>query len=105
MSLQKRLKVAQGQSDMALADMAVWFDRPHSTVRCWLEQGYQPRGPGGKEALRRLGILEVEIARKRGFPIPANLRSHARPAHIKSLRDAALAHTVVPSRGAAGGRS
>lgn len=103
MTLQKRLRTAKSLGDMAVADLALWFDRPYPTVRCWLEQGYQPRGPGGKEALRRLAILEVAIASRQGFPIPANLRSHARPGHIKSLRDAALANSSISSRGAAGG--
>lgn len=79
----QRLWSCLERGHMAKADLHHWFDRPRATVRVWLSGQYEPRGPAGDEARRRLDLLERAIATKKGFPVPVKLSSLERPHHIK----------------------
>lgn len=73
--------------DLIIADLHHWFDRPSSTVRMWLIDGWTPRGPAGKLAVERLDLLERAIKEKRGLPPPRELSALRRPKYIKQVRD------------------
>src|SRR5271166_3267021 len=61
------------------SDLAVWFDRPRSTVSSWLWRGHLPRkGAIFDELVRRLLLLEGSPA----FPIPYTTRQRARRAYV-----------------------
>lgn len=69
---QQRLLAVQRGGNMTLADLARWLDRPHSTVRTWLQGGVEPGGgPLDIEHVEALlGLLETMVMQKRGFPLP-----------------------------------
>lgn len=87
-SFQKRLVAVQRAGNLTTSDLARWFDRPHSTLRAWIEEGKQPGGgPIDKEhAQALLGLLETLVKQKKGFPVP-RLSPRKRIEHIQHIRD------------------
>ena len=75
------------RGNMAVADAALWFGRPYTTVRSWLvhERVPSPGTPPGREAHRLLDLLEAAIARDTRFPIPAHLTQRYRKTYVKEL--------------------
>lgn len=61
------------------SDLAVWFDRPRSTVASWLWRCHLPRrGAIFDELQRRLLLLEGSP----DFPFPYQIRQRARRAYV-----------------------
>ena len=85
----KRLRWCLKNGNMTVADLKHWFDRPYATVRTWVFEAREPRGPSGNHAHTLLAVLERKI--KRGLVIPATLSSNDRPDHIRKLRHDASA--------------
>lgn len=97
-----RLRAAQAKGDLTIADLSRWFDRPYPTLSTWL-QGRVPRGPAGREADRRLALLENAI-REGAFPPPHVAASHSRRVqYVEMMRNAILAR--VPESNTAGRRA
>lgn len=90
-TFQARLKAAQRAGNLHVADLARWFDRPDATVRGWVERGTKPGGgPIDKaHAAALLGLLEVLVKQKRGFPIP-RLSPSKRIEHLMHIRSRCL---------------
>lgn len=90
-TFQMRLKACQQDGNLMIADLARWFDRPHATVRSWINDG---RAPGGgpvdrEHAERLLALLELLIRQRHGFPVP-RLTPRARIEHLREIRQAML---------------
>lgn len=85
--IQKRLKWAMQHGRLTVADMTLWFQRAHATVRNWVLLGVEPRGPRTDTMLKRLSLLEHLIRQRRGFPVPDELNLTQRPAYLKKIRD------------------
>lgn len=82
MSVTAQLEWCLKHGQLTVADLAHWFSRPHMTVKSWLVDGREPRGPQGVEALRRLALLREAIRQRQFFPVDAGLSQHARPEYI-----------------------
>lgn len=99
MKFQERLRKAQKDGDMTMADMARWFDVPFQSARYWLIVGdadMEPRGPRARMIRKRLERLEWAIHHSIGFPVPQMLRVRDRKQHIETTRDA-IDHAGVPA--------
>ena len=72
MTFQQRLKKVMAGGNLRVADLARWFERPHATVRCWVEDGREPGGgPQDAAAVHRmLKSLETLVKGNRVFPVP-----------------------------------
>lgn len=90
-TFQARLQSVQRAGNLHVADLARWFDRPDATVRGWVERGTMPGGgPIDKaHAIEMLGLLEMLVKQKRGFPIP-RLSPTARIEHLMHIRATCL---------------
>lgn len=86
-TFQTRLRALQRAGNLTVSDLARWFNRPHATVRTWVENGISPGGgPIDKEhAASLLGLLETLVKQKRGFPIP-RLSPQKRIEHLMHIR-------------------
>ena len=87
MTFQGRLKKCMRDGNLTVADLARWFDRPHPTMRSWVENGVEPGGGPIDAALAHatLDKLEKLIARNSKFPVP-RLSPRERIAYLKELR-------------------
>lgn len=90
-TFQQRLQACQRGGNLTVSDLARWFDRPHPTVRSWVQQGFEPGGAplDVEHAHQMLGLLETLIRRKRGFPVP-RLPPSKRIEHLAHIRRSAL---------------
>lgn len=83
----ERIERAIKLGDFTVADLHHWFERPYPTVRLWrFHDIRKPPGPRGRLAEERLKLLEMAIAKKQGFPVPADLSHTDRPEYIKKVR-------------------
>jgi len=91
MTFQARLKAICKGGNLRVADLARWFEKPHATVRGWVEKGIQPSGgPLDLDHVEALtGLLEALIAKKKGLPVP-RLSPSERISHLRDLRDRCL---------------
>ena len=89
LSFQQRLKKVMAGGNLRVADLARWFERPHSTVTSWVNDGWEPAGgPQDVEAVMRLlTVLEVLIKRHASFPVP-RLSSKDRIEYMGTIRAA-----------------
>jgi len=88
MIVQKRLLRIMKRGNLTVADLARWFDRPHATVRGWVE--------GGRIGLAaemdrvyiytEMGNLERRIIAKDGLPVP-RLKTSERLAYLEKLKN------------------
>lgn len=92
-----RLQHCLNVGQLTVADLAIWFGRPHSTVRLWIKQQRAPRGPQGRFADERLRRLEWAIANKYQFPLDQNESQQLRPGTIERIRNE-LERAGVPAR-------
>lgn len=90
-TFQQRLQACQRGGNLTVSDLARWFDRPHPTVRSWVLQGFEPSGAplDVEHAHQMLGLLEMLIRRKKGFPVP-RLPPRKRIEHLSHIRKSAL---------------
>ncbi len=90
-TFQQRLVACQQVGNLTTADLQRWFDRPYQTVRQWVEKGIEPGGgPIDREhAIQLLGLLEMLIEKRKGFPIP-RLPPAGRIAHLVGVRKAVM---------------
>lgn len=90
-TFQQRLQACQRGGNLTVSDLARWFDRPHPTVRGWVQKGLAPSGAplDVEHAHSMLGLLEMLIRRKKGFPVP-RLPPSRRIAHLAHIRKSAL---------------
>jgi hypothetical protein len=90
-TFQGRLQACQRAGNLTVSDLARWFDRARPTVRTWVESGIEPgRSPADIEhAHALLGLLEVLIHKKKGFPVP-RLSPQKRIEHLQHIRAKAL---------------
>ena len=84
-SFHDRLLACLKRGQMTMGDLRWWFGRSYATTASWVKEDREPRGPAGKEARRRLALLEKGIALKKGFPVPASLSNLERPHHIEKI--------------------
>jgi len=77
---------------MTVADLALWFARPHPTLRSWVKWGTKPRGPRLQKILAELDTLEKLIKKRKGFPIPYEIGHYQRPSYLKKIRNGRDAH-------------
>jgi len=84
-SFQARLRWCLKHGRMTVADLQHWFDRPYPTVRMWVMEPREPRGPSGSDADKLLLQLEKKI--KAGLVIPSSLSLQDRPTYMKRLRN------------------
>ncbi len=91
MTFQKRLIAVMRDGNLRVADLARWFERPHSTVRSWVQDGYEPSGgPIDRNMVFiQLGFLEKEVRRSKLFPVP-RLSPTKRIAYLNEIRQGAL---------------
>lgn len=93
----QRLEAAKKSGLMTTADLATWFERAYPSVRNWLD-GREPWGPNGDRARILLDLLEEQIKKKNGLPIPVQLSPTQRREHVKGLRraiNARLSRTYI----------
>lgn len=90
-TFQQRLEKAMAGGNLRVADLARWFERPHSTVTSWLKSGYQPAGgPMDRDTIAsQLHDLEILIRAKKKFPMP-RLSPRGRIQYLETVRRAAL---------------
>lgn len=100
-TFQARLLAVQRAGNLTVSDLARWFDRPHPTVRGWVEDGTEPgRSPVDVEhAQSMLGLLETLVKQKRGFPIP-RMAPKKRIEHLMHIRSSLLKAADRLERGA-----
>lgn len=91
-----RLSACLAAGQLTVADAALWFGRPHSTVRMWIKLERAPRGPQGAFVEQRLGILERAIRGKR-FPLDPCESQQLRPQTIERIRNE-LERAELPAR-------
>lgn len=86
-TFQQRLQGVLQAGNLTVSDLARWFDRPHPTVRGWVQRGLQPGGaPLDIEHVQQLlKLLETLVSRKKGFPVP-RMPPSQRIAHLKRIR-------------------
>lgn len=84
---QRRLQAVLRGGNLRVADLARWFDRPHATVRGWVELGVEPGGGpiDIEHAFALLGLLEALIQKKVGLPVP-RLSPQKRIEHLTQIR-------------------
>ena len=87
MTFQARLRKCMAHGNLTVADLARWFERPHPTMRSWVEQGVEPAGGPLDAAFAHATLerLEKLIARNSKFPVP-RLSPQKRIAYLKELR-------------------
>jgi hypothetical protein len=87
MTFQARLRKCMDRGNLTVADLARWFDRPHPTMRSWVENGVEPAGGPLDAAMAQatLDKLEKMIAKNSKFPVP-RLSPQKRIAYLKELR-------------------
>lgn len=89
-SFQERLEAARQAGNLKVSDLARWFDRPHPTIRGWLQGMVPGGGPiDAAHAKAMLGLLEVLIRKKAGLPVP-RLSPKARIEHLAHIRETCL---------------
>jgi len=81
----QRLEAAKRDGLMTTSDLARWFDRPYPTVVKWT-LGHEPWGPAGELAYIMLDLLEEQIRKKNGFPIPVRLTPIERRDYMQGVR-------------------
>lgn len=97
----QRLNWCLQRGELTISDLAIWFDRPRSTVNTWV-QGRTPKGPAGRLAETWLKTLQDWIRNKAGLPVPLELTQSRRVQYIQGLRDDAKRHIrVSPLRASA----
>lgn len=91
MTFQQRLKKVMAGGNLRVADLARWFERPHSTVTSWVNDGWEPGGgPHDRDTvMSQLHDLEVLVRRKKQFPVP-RLSPRNRIAYLDGIRQATL---------------
>ena len=74
-TFQQRLQRCRERGNLTVADLARWFDRPYTTVRSWLTEGWKP-GDGPvtqarmEERLARLeAVVREQAGELRGLPM------------------------------------
>lgn len=89
MTFQQRLKKVMAGGNLRVADLARWFERPHSTVTSWVNDGYEPAGgPLDRDTVLLLLVkLERLVAGKKVFPVP-RLGPRARIEYVGTIRAA-----------------
>jgi len=87
MTFQARLRKCMANGNLTVADLARWFERPHPTMRSWVEDGVEPAGGPLDSAMVKatLNKLEKLIASNSKFPVP-RLSPQKRIAYLKELR-------------------
>jgi hypothetical protein len=102
----ERLAICLRKGQMVQGDLRWWFGRSYATTGAWLKGSRSPgeerRRAGHDEAWRRLELLEMAIARKKGFPVPHDLSLTERPHHIEKLYHDNCAR--IPRKNTARGR-
>lgn len=90
MTFQQRLKKVMAGGNLRVADLARWFERPHSTVTSW-HGGCEPSGGAidVNDVHARMTKLEKLVEKKRQFPVP-RLSPRSRIAYLEGIREAAL---------------
>ena len=94
-SFSRRIHIAMRAADMTVSDLAVWFDRPRSTVKTW-DDGRTPQGPSGRVAEWRLQLLEWAIKTEFKMPVPDTLSGTERPGYVRGARNDAERKSSVP---------
>lgn len=93
--LSVRLKAIMKEGGLNVAELAIWFDRPYATMRCWVRSTHIPGSSFLKEVLLRVRLLEkvVDVAVKRGESVvPYALRQgDERLLFLRKLYDEARA--------------
>lgn len=95
-SFAERLQDCMDKGRLTGADLAIWFNRPYPTVRCWRLGLSEPWVPWRGEAERCLKYLEGLVYSRNDLPMPDSLNAHERRAWMKELangRDARLPKT------------
>lgn len=83
--------------NLTIADLAHWLERPYQTVHQWVMRGCEPRGPQGKHAKLRMGLLVHAITHEFGFPLDPHESSYLRPGTIERIRNE-LERAGLPAR-------
>lgn len=81
----QRLEAVKKRGLLTNADLARWFDRPYPTVVKWT-QGHEPWGPNGDLARVLLDLLEEQIKKQNGFPMPVRLTPIERRDYMQGVR-------------------
>ena len=85
MTLRERLDKCALDGALSTADIAVWMDLPHATVRSY-RNGVEPYPARRQQIDERLQWLEQAVRKSRLLPVPLEVRSHQRKAHILRVR-------------------
>ena len=82
-----RLDACLEKGGMNMANLGVWFERPHPTIYTWLNEGRQPAASRGMmtEVHRRLRLLEKLIADGKDFPIPHHIVQPRRGDYVRLI--------------------
>jgi hypothetical protein len=89
MTFVKRLLALQRQGDLSTADLAIWFERPYSTVRSWVVHERDPRY-AVRDAEVSLRLLQHCIKDFEGL---RGVSENERPTRIRELRTRAAANS------------
>ncbi|MDE2022457.1 MAG: hypothetical protein KGI71_06115 [Patescibacteria group bacterium] len=90
-TFQQRLQACQRGGNLTVSDLARWFGRSAATARSWVKDGRQPSGGliDVTHAHELLGLLEMLIRKKKGFPVP-RLPPSERIEHLAHIRKSVL---------------
>ena len=87
MSLKDRLDACALKGALSTADIAVWMDLPHATVRSY-RNGVEPYPARRQQIDERLQWLEQAVRKSRHFPIPLEVRASRRKTYVLAARNA-----------------
>jgi len=74
---------------LTVADLAVWFDKPHATMYSWAFYEREPRSIHRREITLRLELLEKAIRQSEGGQIvPYETSARERTALVRKCFDA-----------------
>jgi hypothetical protein len=89
LSFQQRIRSVAERCNLTISGVTVWMERPRATVNMWFNVRLErvPTGPMGREALKRLALLEWAADNDPRFPIPYKMLAQDRPAYVAGVRD------------------
>lgn len=83
----ERLQDCVDKGRLTGADLAIWFDRPYPTVRCWRLGLSEPWDPWRGEAERCLAVLETLIRKNAFLPMSSSFNARDRRLYMRKLAD------------------
>lgn len=98
----KSLNILRRVGHLRVSELQVFFEKPYSTVRAWVEGRQLPSDFIWPEVWERYKLLKVAIERYHLFPIPADVHFTQRKRYVEQART--NPSSLVPTRTPTGKR-